>query len=136
MNLLQPKNQKAKKILVIAESGLLTDICLHQIVHSDYIWRQAQLEALTLAIPEYAFSETDGQLHQRLSRRLNQIEEIRRFINELLREQDMVASAELLREILTQIEEQTISKRHLIQANLSEIASGCQVIPMALEICK
>ncbi|MCZ6678832.1 MAG: hypothetical protein O7E52_16485, partial [Candidatus Poribacteria bacterium] len=52
------------------------------------IWRQAKLATLTLAIPEHAFSEVDGQLHQRLSRRLNQIDEMRRFTNELLREQD------------------------------------------------
>jgi hypothetical protein len=47
------------RILVVAESGLLTDICLEQTVHSDYIWRQAVLEVLTLAIPEYAFSEDE-----------------------------------------------------------------------------
>ena len=131
MNLSQLKNQK--KILVVAESGLLTDIYLKQSSHSVYIWRQTQLGVLTLAIPEYAFSETDGQLHQRLLRRLNQIEEMRRFINELLREEDMVASAEQLREILNRIGEQTVSKRHLIQENLSEIASGCEVIPMTFE---
>ncbi|MBI1927850.1 hypothetical protein HYR99_26875 [Candidatus Poribacteria bacterium] len=56
MNSSQPKNQKTKRILVVAESGLLTDIYLKQSVHSTYIWRQAQLEALTLAIPEYALS--------------------------------------------------------------------------------
>ena len=27
MNLLPPKNQKTKKILVVAESGLLTEVC-------------------------------------------------------------------------------------------------------------
>lgn len=121
------------KILVVAESGLLTDICLKQSVHSKYIWNQAEQEELTLTISEYAFSETDGQLHQRLSNRLAQIQEMRRFTNELLREQDMAASAGQLREMLATVEEQTASKQHLIQAELSAIAEVCQIIPMTFE---
>ncbi len=134
MNSLQPKNQKTKvKTLVVAESGLLTDICLRQNAHSVYICDQAKREELALAIPEYAFSEVDGQLHQRLSNRLSQIQQIRRFTNELLREQDMAASAGQLREILATVEEQTASKQHLIQAELSAIAEVCQIIPITFE---
>ena len=135
MNSSRPTPQPAKpnKILVVAESGLLTDICLGQSVHSSYLWDQAKQGVLTLAIPEYAFSEVDGQLHERLSNRLHQIQEIRHFANELLREEDMVDIAEQFRTILTTVEERTASKRGVIQAELSAIAQACQIIPLTVE---
>jgi hypothetical protein len=76
------------RILLAAESGFLTDICLQQSVNSDYLRRQAIENHLILAIPEYAFAEVDGGLQQRLNEQKHQLQEMNAFANDLLRRRD------------------------------------------------
>ena len=76
------------RILLTTESGFLTDICLQQSVHSDYLLRQAMDNHLTLAIPEYAFAEVDGGLQRRLGEQKHQLQEVNAFANELSRRRD------------------------------------------------
>lgn len=62
-------------ILVLAESGFLNDYCLKQSSHSEYLLHQVETGLITMAIPEYAFEESDGSLQERLSQRQHRIQE-------------------------------------------------------------
>ena len=99
-----------KRILLTAESGFLTDICLRQSVHSDYLLRQAMENHFALAISEYAFAEVDGGLQRRLGEQNHQLQGMNTFANELLRRRDTQRQARQLKEILATIEE-TVSRR-------------------------
>ncbi len=63
------------KVMVVAESGLLRDLCLNQSTASRYLYEQIDSQTLTLAIPEYAFVETDGGLEQQLHKRSARLQE-------------------------------------------------------------
>ncbi len=55
-----------ERILVIAESGFITDICLEESQQARHILDIADVGQITIAIPQYAIAEVDGGLHNRL----------------------------------------------------------------------
>jgi len=109
------------EILLTAESGFLTDICLQQSVHSDYLLRQAIENHLALAIPEYAFAEVDGGLQQRLSEQKHQLHGMNAFANELLRRRDTQQQARQLKEVLAIIQK-------TLQTALDNIKASWQIL--------
>ena len=122
------------KILLTAESGFLTDICLQQSVHSDYLLRQAMENHLTIAIPEYAFAEVDGGLQQRIGEQKQQLQEINAFANDLLRRRNTQQQARQLKEILATIQETLQTALDTLKARLADIMQVCEVIPLTFEI--
>lgn len=122
------------RILILAETGFLTDICLKQSQHSEYLYDQAAFGNLSIAVPEYAFAETDGSLHRRLKARQQKFQEIVSFANELQRSSNLQSYAQHLKEILTTLRNLTENSVLLVKADLADLRRVCHSIAPTFEI--
>jgi len=144
------------RILILAETGFLTDICLKQSQHSEYLYDQAAFGNLSIAVPEYAFAETDGSLllipllffliklfllgkekvwlHRRLKARQQKLQEIVSFANELQRSSNLQSYAQHLKEILTTLRNLTENSVLLVKADLADLRRVCHSIAPTFEI--
>jgi hypothetical protein len=122
------------RILILAETGFLTDICLRQGRHSEYLYDQTVEGNLSIAVPEYAFAETDGSLHRRLKARQQKLQEIASFANELQRSSNLQSHAQNLKDILTTLRNLIENSILLVKADLADLRRVCHSIAPTLEI--
>ncbi len=57
------------KVLLIAESGFLFDVCLAQDLSSIYLMDMAEAGTIAMAVPEYSLVEIDGQAADKIQGR-------------------------------------------------------------------
>ena len=122
-----------ERILVIAESGFVTDICLEESQQAKRVLDIADFAQITIAIPQYAMAEVDGTLHNRLRTRVTRLQEIIAFLNQLARGQQSKRAAEQTISNLHQLVEITEATRTSLNVTLALIAEICYIIPFNLE---
>ena len=122
------------KIVIVAESGFLKDICLNQSSDSDYVYRQTNSDLITLAIPEYAFVESDGTLQQHYQRQKYRLQETANLANELGRSQNLQSLATQLKQLVAELQSRIDAGATLVKVVLDEIRSNCLMIPTNFEI--
>jgi len=110
-----------KRILVIAESGFITDICLEESQQSKHVLDIADIGQITVAIPQYAMAEVNGNLHNRLRAWTSRLQEMIAFLNELARSQPGEHAAEQAKANLHQLIDIVEATRTSLNATLALI---------------
>ncbi|MCH8295768.1 hypothetical protein IH992_32215 [Candidatus Poribacteria bacterium] len=122
------------KIVIVSESGFLKDICLDQSVDSKYIYDWADNGLITLAVPEYAFVESDGGLQQQYRKQRARLQETANLANELGRSQNLQSLATQLKQLVAELQSRIDAGATLVKVVLDEIRSNCLMIPTNFEI--
>ena len=122
-----------ERILVIAESGFVTDICLEESQQAKRVLDVADVGQIAIVIPQYAMAEVDGSLHNRLRAWASRLQEMIAFLNELARSQPSEHAAEQARVNLHQLINTVESTRTSLNATLALVAEICYIIPFSME---
>lgn len=122
------------KVVIVAESGFLKDLCLNQSKDSEYLYGQVDNRFITLAIPEYAFAETSGGLQQQHRKQRIRLQEAANLANELGRSQNLQPFATQLKQLVAELQEQIDNGYTLVKTVLEDIRSKCLTILTNFEI--
>jgi hypothetical protein len=122
------------KILIVAESGLLRDLCLNQSQNSTYLYEQIDGDLMTLAVPAYAFSETDGGVQQQYRRYRTRLQETANLANELGRSQNLLSLANQLKQLVEELQNQVDAISVVVKTVLEDVRSKCLMIPTTFEV--
>ena len=122
------------KIVIVAESGFLRDLCLNQSTDSEYLYGQVDNHLITIAVPEYAFAETDGGLQQQHRKQRVRLQETANLANKLARSQNLQSLATQLKQLVVELQSRIDAGATLAKAVLDEIRSNCLMIPTNFEI--
>ncbi|MBC8229933.1 hypothetical protein H8E77_10340 [bacterium] len=122
------------KVVIVAESGFLKDLCLNQSTDSRYLYEQIDNHLITGAIPEYAFAETDGGLQQQYRKQRIRLQETANLANELSRSQNLQPLTAQLKQLVAELQEQIDNGYALVKTELEEIRSQCLTILTNFEI--
>lgn len=120
-------------VLVVAESGLLVDYSLRQSIHSEYLLRQVETNRIALAIPEYAFAETDGGLRKHMNQKQHQLQEMLAFANEMLRSQALVREAQNLKDAILALQSRLQAGIVTVRTELDYVKQLSILIPLNYE---